>query len=188
MLQDVMLDLETMGTGHLAPIMSIGAVKFDLKSGRTDGELYFNVSLKDCMDQGMKPDASTIEWWLNQSQDARKHLFDPEPVSLEYALSRLYDFCKDCFVWGNGATFDNRLVLEAFDLIGMKPSWKFYQDMDVRTLVRIGKLLGIDYKDVVFDGVKYTKHTALADSKHQVAYCHYIYDKLIARGAKVPKV
>ena len=170
-----MLDLETMGTGHLAPIVSIGAVKFDLKTGLTDGELYRNISLKDCMKSGMKPDAGTIEWWLNQSQDARKHLFDPEPVSLEDALSELFDFAKGCYVWGNGATFDNRLINEAYNLIGQKPSWKYSQDMDVRTLVRMGKMNGIDHRDVVMDGVK---HDALDDAKHQVAYCHYVYDKL----------
>ena len=174
-MNDVMLDLETMGTGTLAPIVSIGAVKFDLKTGATGEELYYNISLKDSMNRGMNPDARTIEWWLEQSIDARKHLFDPEPVELEHALGKFYDFAKGCYVWGNGATFDNRLITEAFRLIGMKTSWKYSQDMDVRTLVRLGEMNGIDYKSVVMDGIS---HCAIDDAKFQIAYCHYVYDKL----------
>lgn len=67
----LMIDLETMGNGPYAPVISIGAVFFDLKTGETGGDFSVNVSLESSMRYRARPDASTILWWMEQGEDAR---------------------------------------------------------------------------------------------------------------------
>jgi hypothetical protein len=177
-MKDVMLDIETMGTGISPPIVSIGAVKFDLKTGETGEEFYVNIDLADSMKNGFSPDGDTILWWFNQSEEARKHLFDPTPIGVKDALKEFAVFCKGLSVWGNGSNFDNRIVRNAYSKMYMDTPWHFRNDMDVRTLVYIGKLMGIKKDHLPFTGVK---HHALHDAINQVQYCSYIYQHIIGK-------
>lgn len=77
-----MVDMETMGNGPDAPIVSIGAVFFDPSTGNTGAEFYQVVSLESSMSFGMKPDASTIQWWLKQSSEARSAILVDEAMGL----------------------------------------------------------------------------------------------------------
>ncbi|EHZ9774842.1 3'-5' exoribonuclease, partial [Salmonella enterica] len=107
----LMVDLETMGNGPYAPVISIGAVFFDLKTGETGEDFSVNISLESSMRYRARPDASTILWWMEQGEDARKSLTN-DTQELSTALSWLSDFIakhanpKFVQVWGNGASFD----------------------------------------------------------------------------------
>ncbi|HGX5953045.1 TPA: 3'-5' exoribonuclease [Escherichia coli] len=70
----LMVDLETMGNGPYAPVISIGAVFFDPNTGETGEEFSVNISLESSMRYRARPDASTILWWMEQSEEARKSL------------------------------------------------------------------------------------------------------------------
>lgn len=72
----LMLDIETMGNESFSSIVSIGALEFDIETGKTGKEFYVNVDLQSCMDLGLIVNASTIMWWLNQNEQARKDLTD----------------------------------------------------------------------------------------------------------------
>ena len=80
---DVMLDYETMSTASNAATPSIGAVVFDLENAIVDKDrsFYRNIDLQSCIDAGLQVDGSTIMWWFEQSDAARKHLSTPKPVS-----------------------------------------------------------------------------------------------------------
>lgn len=67
----LMIDLETMGNKPSAPIVSIGAVIFDPSTGEFGPDFYRVVSLKSSVDGGAVPDADTIMWWMQQSEEAR---------------------------------------------------------------------------------------------------------------------
>ena len=69
---DVMLDLETMGTRHNAPIIALGAVAFNLVEMTIGEKFYANVTLASSVALGSVMDPSTVLWWLQQSEDARK--------------------------------------------------------------------------------------------------------------------
>ena len=70
-MNDLMIDLESMGKKPNAPIVSIGAVFFNPLTGELGQEFYMAVSLESAMDQGAVPDGDTILWWLKQSSEAR---------------------------------------------------------------------------------------------------------------------
>ena len=160
-MNNTMIDLETMGTGSNAAITAIGAVKFD-SSGLGD-EFYRVVSLESSIDAGMVIEASTVMWWMQQSDDARKALCKA-PTTLAQALIDFTDFIGDdaagMKVWGNGASFDNVILTNAYRAFKQQPPWKFYNDRCYRT---VKNLLG-ESIELVRVG---EHHNALDDAKSQ---------------------
>lgn len=70
-MNNLMIDLETMGKNPNAPIVSIGGVFFAPEKGELGPEFCIAISLESAMEQGAAPDGDTILWWLRQSPEAR---------------------------------------------------------------------------------------------------------------------
>ncbi|MEB8021706.1 3'-5' exonuclease [Raoultella ornithinolytica] len=179
----LMIDLETMGNKPNAPIVSIGAVFFEPATGELGPDFYRVVSLKSSVDGGAIPDPETIMWWLQQSEGARMAICDKDAISISAALIKLNGFIRDnadsgkVQVWGNGATFDNVILRASYGRESIPCLWHFANDRDVRTIVELGKAIGINpRRDIPFEG---DKHNALADAKHQAKYVAAIWQKLI---------
>tara|TARA_R110000782_G_scaffold19035_1_gene51709 strand:- start:1638 stop:2180 length:543 start_codon:yes stop_codon:yes gene_type:complete len=176
-MKDLMLDIETMGTSTSAAIMSIGACYFDPLTGEIGDTFHEQV---DISTNGMI-DASTVIWWMKQGDDARSKFYDNGKAKSVGEV--LYSFAKfikkNTKVWGNGIAFDNVIIRNAFDhpsFSGEAP-WAFWNDRDVRTIVDLGQVIGIDPKrDFPFEGVK---HDALADAIHQAKYVSAIYQAIV---------
>lgn len=182
----LMVDMETMGNSPDAPIVSIGAVFFDPSTGNTGAEFYQVVSLESSMSFGMKPDASTIQWWLKQSSEARSAILVDEAMGLRETLELLADFIAEnsangshtVQLWGNGCSFDNVILRRAYALTDTPFSVPFWNDRDVRTMVELGKSVGINPRyDIPFEG---DMHNALSDARHQVKYVSAIWQRLTA--------
>lgn len=179
-----MLDLETMGNGSNAAIVSIGAVFFEPKTGEIGQEFYRVVSLNSSAHFG-ELDSSTVLWWMKQSDEARAVFEDESQTTLKNALESftawINEHCDrkpDAIVWGNGATFDNVILGNAYKATRLRQPWFFANDRDVRTIVDLGRQLrGIDpKKDLPLQG---TAHNALDDAKHQARYVSAIYQALV---------
>lgn len=167
----IMLDIETMGTSSNAAIMSIGACYFEPSTGEIGNTFHEQV---DISSNGVI-DASTVIWWMKQDDDARSKFYNNgEAGHINAVLAEFADFVKpNCQVWGNGIAFDNVIIRTAYR--GDTP-WKFCNDRDVRTMVELGRVIGVDPKrDFPFEGVK---HDALADSIHQAKYVSAIWQML----------
>ena len=182
----LMVDMETMGNSPDAPIVSIGAVFFDPSTGNTGAEFYQVVSLESSMSFGMKPDASTIQWWLKQSSEARSAILVDEAMGLLETLELLADFIAEnaangshtVQMWGNGCSFDNVILRRAYALTDTPFAVPFWNDRDVRTMVELGNSVGINPRyDIPFEG---DIHNALSDARHQVKYVSEIWQRLTA--------
>jgi len=183
-MNNIMLDLETMGKGSNAAIVSIGAVFFNPLTGELGEQFYERIWLESAAKYG-ELDASTVAWWLGQSDEARAEINHNDSVGLSEALRRFSIFfigealCSfaDIRVWGNGCTFDNVIIANAYKQLKLQKPWSYAGDMDVRTIVELGrKLLNFDpKKDMRIEG---DKHNALADAIHQAKYVSAIYQKL----------
>ncbi|MDM2862948.1 3'-5' exoribonuclease [Citrobacter sp. Cpo073] len=182
----LMVDMETMGNSPDAPIVSIGAVFFDPSTGNTGAEFYQVVSLESSMSFGMKPDASTIQWWLKQSSETRSAILVDEAMGLLETLELLADFIAEnaangshtVQLWGNGCSFDNVILRRAYVLTDTPFTVPFWNDRDVRTMVELGKFVGINPRfDIPFEG---DMHNALSDARHQVKYVSAIWQRLTA--------
>lgn len=183
-MNNIMLDLETMGKGSNAAIVSIGAVFFNPLTGELGEEFYERIWLESAAKHG-ELDASTVAWWLGQSDEARAEINHNDSVGLNEAIRGFSEFVInntkgsfiDTRVWGNGCTFDNVIIANAYKQLHLQKPWSYAGDMDVRTIVELGrKLLNFDpKKDMPFEG---EKHNALADAIHQAKYVSAIYQKL----------
>ena len=173
-MKNIMLDIETMGCGINASIMSIGACYFEPTTGEIGNTFHEQVSIAT---NGVM-DASTVIWWMGQSDEARaKFSNNGNAKHCREVLLELTAFVKsDAKVWGNGVAFDNVIIRSSYESLALPAPWEFWNDRDVRTIVDLGQMIGIDpKKDMPFDGVK---HDALSDSIHQAKYVSMIMQKL----------
>lgn len=184
--EHLMLDLETMGSSPDAPVVAIGAVFFEPETGEIGKRFYTPVSLASDMEAGAQPDGDTIIWWLKKSAAARSEICRDDAVHISKALVDFNNFLHEYAgehlsklqVWGNGATFDNVIMKQAFKRCGLPVPWQFRNDRDVRTLVALGKLIGYDpIRDMSFAG---DLHNALDDAIHQAKYASVIHQRLMA--------
>ena len=169
----LMLDLETLGTRLNAPIVSIGAVFFDITNATIGEHFYIVIDLNSSAQHGTI-DADTVKWWMRQSDSARLVFNDTSAVSLVEALKQFSNFIvanssyNSVKVWGNGINFDNMILREAYYQVGMSPPWRYVNDRDVRTIVDLAHdITGIDVKATLRSGVA---HNALDDAIHQAKY------------------
>ena len=164
-MKDIMLDLETMGNGSDAAIIAIGAVEFDVEAGELGREFYTTVDLESSVGAGGVIDASTVLWWMQQSDEARKEFSRPGATIIEALLlfgSWSREVCDVC-VWGNGATFDNVILANAYRRAGIDKPWPYWADRCFRTVRAINP--PVDMSD--YQGVA---HNALSDAKWQAMY------------------
>lgn len=177
----VMVDLETMGKKHNAPIVAIGAVVFDPATGSIGESFYKVVCLESSVNWGAVIDPSTVIWWLKQSSEARSAIVNDDAIPLLDALLQFREFVSDnvaggskkAQVWGNGASFDNSILRSSYDCIAEDYPWEYWNDRDVRTMVEIGQAISFDPKTTIpFEG---SRHNALADAIHQARYVSAIW-------------
>jgi len=188
---DMMLDLETMGTGNDAAIIAIGAVMFDPEAFRENGdwmqcitgEFYVNVDLESSIRHGGKVTGATVEWWMDQSQEARDKL-KAAKLDVDEALASFSSwvslFGDPATVWGNGATFDNVVLRSAYDRMDsdqseLKCPWNFRADRCYRTLRNLAPNLVTDIPGLV-------THYALDDAKYQAVVASRILSRFKTRG------
>lgn len=178
-LYHIMLDLETFGNKPGSAIVSIGAVQFDINTGKLGKEFYVNVNPSSSLYYGGTVDGSTLMWWMDQSDESRKALMKGQ-VPLKLALEKFTEFYKSCGkgirVWGNGSVFDNVILSSAYNATMMRKPWPYNADCDMRTIVAVGGgILGVKITDYKRVGIH---HNALDDAKFQAMVVSDIYMKL----------
>ncbi|HIE9556584.1 TPA: 3'-5' exoribonuclease domain-containing protein [Klebsiella variicola subsp. variicola] len=190
----VMVDLETMGKKHNAPIVAIGAVVFDPATGSIGESFYKVVCLESSVNWGAVIDPSTVIWWLKQSSEARSAIVNDDAIPLLDALLQFREFVSDnvaggskkAQVWGNGASFDNSILRSSYDCIAEDYPWEYWNDRDVRTIVELGQAIGFDPKTTIpFEG---DRHNALADAIHQARYVSAIWQRIISGNQVLQKL
>lgn len=133
-MRNVMIDLETLGTGHHPVVLSIGAVLFVPGEPESFNPFYVVIDPRTSQAHGCNIDADTVMWWLRQSDEARS-AFDsvvmaPLPSALRSFTEWLPKYAK---VWGNGSNFDNRILREVYEAVGYSCPWHYRDDRDMRT-------------------------------------------------------
>jgi len=170
-INQVMLDIETLGKSNNAVITQIGAVAFNVEQGVVD-QFFIHVDPETCQKVGMVMDVSTVLWWMKQSDAARSE-FDKGPqVSIYAALNGLSEFCKKnttskSGIWGNGVSFDNVILGSAYKLCEIQQPWMFWQDRCYRTLKGLMTMIPVDDYGVAHNGLD----DAIKQANHLVKIC-----------------
>lgn len=165
-----MIDLETLGTGTNSVILSIGAVKFDREITDT---FYVNVDAASCQRYGLTIEADTVMWWLgSEREQARNDLFKDERHDLYDALDGFAQWFgpESMPVWGNGASFDNVLLRNAFSKTNISCPWKFWHDRCYRTMKNL--MPGVEVARLG------THHNAFEDAVYQTNHLLRIQEAL----------
>jgi hypothetical protein len=199
----VMLDIETWGGSPDGVIISVGAVAFDISTGRPverylglarneAGEevpythpATFSVAVdaRDAQRMGMQIDADTVYWWFRQSQDAINSWLQAERLPLADAMLRFYSWYEQHrpkAVWANAPTFDCAIVRTACKLCGFDAPWHYKVERCVRTYVAAARMAGYpkqaraEVEESEAAG-RGTKHDAVADCMHQIKYVHEVW-------------
>lgn len=180
-MKDTMLDLETMGNGPNAAIIAIGAVEFDLDTCEIGAVFHCRVQLDSAVKAGGVIDASTVQWWLDQNDEARKP-FTTNVGSLSIALA-LCDFSAWVRrngverVWGNGAAFDNVILRSAYHSIGMSEPWNHWNDRCYRTIKAF-------FPDIKLERIG-VHHNALDDALSQAEHLIRMIGKQDSSGQSI---
>ncbi|WP_028318356.1 3'-5' exonuclease [Desulfobulbus elongatus] len=163
---DVMIDLETMGTGPNAAIVAIGAIEFDAAADSLGRAFYRAVDLATAVADGGEIDAGTVMWWLRQSAAARMDISGGgrplRQVLSEFSAWLGDGLGEDRRVWGNGAGFDNVILAQAYRRAGFPVPWLPWNDRCYRTVKAMRP-------DVLMERVG-THHNALADAISQARH------------------
>lgn len=160
-MHNVMVDLETLDTAPTSCIVSIGAVKFGPNGYDEYDTFYMVVDLQSCNDIGLTISADTVDWWIKQSIQARSVFNQPSDTitNVLYAFGEwLPDNCK---LWGNGASFDNAILANAYSVLKMEQPWKFWNDRCYRTIAAMHERQRFQQG---------TYHNALDDAKSQAEH------------------
>lgn len=173
-----MLDFETLGSGADTIVVSLGAVMFN-KSG-IHGEKLFLFDIHSQQVAGRSFTASTLEWWMRQS-DAARDVFNPEKspgprLTLSQFFTEIESFWTASLEgagenmdqlkpWGNGANFDISILEDIYRRHHEKRDqgipWKFWNVYCFRTF------------NALTDAKRYlarphgTHHSALDDARYQ---------------------
>lgn len=173
---ECMVDLETLGNGNKSVILSIGACLFHPNGDDTHSDAFeVFVTPQSCIEIGMQMDVSTVMWWMgaNCEDDAERAKMNEardlmvkkqtEAVHIRDALHRFSAWIgKGKPVWGNGATFDNVILRNAYSLAGIPCPWSFWHDRCYRTMK--GKVPSVKmqregiHHSAMWDAISQAKH------------------------------
>lgn len=145
MKKHMMIDIETMSQDPRAAVISIGAVMFD----NTGIKHKFKVNIKpeSAKAAGMIISKDTVDWWLKQSDEARKASLEKN-VMADFGLGEFIKWFKlhsPDYVWAHGTSFDIVILEHAFKCVQIECPWKYWQIQDSRTLFN---MFGINTKDL----------------------------------------
>jgi hypothetical protein len=173
---DCMVDIETMGQRWDAPVVSVGAVFFDVATGEIGQTFYMAADIDNAFRFG-RANGSTVKWWMEQSDPARRSA-TAGTESLEKVLSEFAGFYRQngkARVWGNGPSFDMTILEHAYWQVFAKAApWAFWNVRDCRTMKDLGEGL---YEIPKLQG---TAHNALDDAIHQARWVSEIWQRLKA--------
>ena len=140
---DIMLDIETFGTGDFAPIVELAACEFNIKTGEIGRTFSQVINLASNIEVGMNNIShGTLKFWSEQesfhrivdacfSTDTTLHsaLVDFRSFILQISSTRT--------LWAKGVDFDIRLLRQAYEKCAVDVPWSFREPSDCRTLLKL---------------------------------------------------
>lgn len=195
MRKDIMVDIETLGTGENATVFQISAMSFDLKTG----DKHDSINLIGDIEKygSLNVDGPTLKWWLNTDKELLTELLNKgtyEEYELFEALHKWIEGqsttgdMKDVYLWGNGILFDNaKLQTNLNNCSGLKYPIFYRNDRDVRTILELASmksgLTEEEIKESVTDENE-RKHDAFDDITYQIRLVVKCYEILMDKEVK----
>lgn len=197
MYNQMMIDIETMGANPTAPILSIGAVAYDIDTGQQDEGFVVNIDF-DSAFYNRTPDPATVKWWMGQTKEAQDELINRETVTIIEGLKQLAAYIdkhmpgstaspngdfKGREIWANDPDFDLVILSTAMKQFHITVPWPFWGGRSCRTVCAM--LDGV-YRRYNFPR-EGTHHSALDDCRYQIEYITKMWtfarDRILGKAA-----
>lgn len=153
-----MIDIEGLGTGPDAAILTIAAQSFDpFGTGHYDRQYYARITLESQENRRIQDD--TLAWWATQPEAQTEAFAEDNRVPLDQALDELYRLAwQHDYIWAQGPTYDINILEHAYKSYNKTQPWQFYRIRDSRTVLSL------------WPGrpVPPTSHHALEDTRKQI--------------------
>lgn len=180
----VMIDTETLGRAPGSVIRSLAAVEFDPETGETGRKKVWKIDLADSIRYGFKVEASTLKWWMMQSEEARRDFVEGAETPLVDFLDDLDDFLScvndenDFTLWCLQLDFDVPMLRSYYAWYNLNVHgcdeevlpWNFRKVRDVRPYMDALDNAGLLPPKVA------NRHTPLADCMAQINYVHLVLE------------
>jgi hypothetical protein len=154
----LMIDIEGLGTGPDAAILTIAAQSFDpFGTGHYDRHYYARITLESQENRRIQDD--TLAWWATQPEAQQEAFAEDNRVPLDQALDELYKLAwQHDYIWAQGPTYDINILEHAYKSYNKTQPWQFYRIRDSRTVLSL------------WPGrpVPPTSHHALEDTRKQI--------------------
>jgi hypothetical protein len=154
----LMIDIEGLGTGPDAAILTIAAQSFDpFGTGYYDRHYYARITLESQENRRIQDD--TLAWWATQPEAQAEAFAEDNRVPLDQALDELYKLAwQHDYIWAQGPTYDINILEHAYKSYNKTQPWQFYRIRDSRTVLSL------------WPGrpVPPTSHHALEDTRKQI--------------------
>lgn len=142
------MDIETLSTQVDATVLSIGICLFDDEKEQpfldivANGlELFFE---RKCAQKNRHVMPSTVQWWEEQGEEARRCLYPEEVIDPREFHTYLQAFCdknelnynwllRDCRWFTRGPHFDIAIMDSLFSEFNITSPWKYFKVRDIRT-------------------------------------------------------
>jgi hypothetical protein len=167
---DLMVDIETLGTGIRAVITQIGACYFDRNTGEIGKTFCENIRIQDSLNKGFEVDGDAIKFWLQQDKTIIKNMLK-DAQDIEKVLGHFKQFYKKGTIAWAHTTFDFPILSNAYYRLGLGQAIPYKMMRDIRTLVDLSKTA---HKKKEGDP---KTHNALDDCIYQVKYCVECFKK-----------
>jgi hypothetical protein len=154
----LMIDIEGLGTGPDAAILTIAAQSFDpFGTGHYDRHYYARITLESQENRRIQDD--TLAWWATQPEAQAEAFAEDNRIPLDQALDELYRLAwQHDYIWAQGPTYDINILEHAYKSYNKTQPWQFYRIRDSRTVLSL------------WPGrpVPPTSHHALEDTRKQI--------------------
>jgi len=181
---DVMVDIETLGTGADSTIFQIAAMAFDIRTGKPLS-FFDEVADIEKNSRPLKVDGSTLKWWLNTDKELLTDLLNKGDMSSEELLHSFYvwlnnltEDIKDVYLWGNGIIFDNKMIQHQLIELGLDYPIHYKNDRDVRTLLELASIkTGLSEREIKdrFEDEDLREHNAMDDVIYHINLAIYCF-------------
>jgi exodeoxyribonuclease VIII len=154
----LMVDIEGLGTGPDAAILTIAAQSFDpFATGYHSRHYYARITLESQENRRIQDD--TLAWWATQPLAQAEAFAEDNRIPLDQALDELYKLAwQHDYIWAQGPTYDINILEHAYKSYNKTQPWQFYRIRDSRTVLSL------------WPGrpVPPTSHHALEDTRKQI--------------------
>jgi 3' exoribonuclease, RNase T-like len=153
-----MIDIEGLGTGPDAAILTIAAQSFDpFSTGYHTRHYYARITLESQEHRRIQDD--TLAWWATQPEAQAEAFAEDNRIPLDQALDELYRLAwQHDYIWAQGPTYDINILEHAYKSYNKTQPWQFYRIRDSRTVLSL-------WPD---RPVPPTSHHALEDTRKQI--------------------